>query len=215
VTPRLAIALALFTLVAAQAARVTACDLDRAAERFWGDLAVGDLVEMEATTGSPGDTARTITIAEVVKAPEGLSLRVLERFEGEATAPPGGTAIPRVETNATSIWTRRAGKPPVFVETRIAMDGGKPTKPRDEEIPPAKAANRLPGATSYCVEGPELSSEAIQTPAGKFTCKQYRVGDARLWISSEVPMGGLVKLTVETGEGKMDQQLIRMVKGKR
>lgn len=206
----------LFAVGAACASEVTGCELDRAVRRYFAELRAGDVVESVSLTEGRTHRSRMRTTAEVRGSGTDLTLEIRERLEGEGRPVAGEAAVPRVatETVATYALVEVAGKPAVR-ETRVSLDGGKRAAPREETLSLEKAANRLPGVASYCVEGPALASEIVETPAGRWPAKRYRAGDTDVWVSPEVPLGGLVRMRAAAGEETVDQRVVRVVKGRR
>jgi hypothetical protein len=192
-----------------------ACDLDRALRRYWADLKPGDLVESEAVTEGRTHRSTMRVTAEVVKAGSGLTLKVRERLEGEGKPGAGEAKPPKVvtETEATYALVETGGKAVVH-ESRVSVTDGKASDPRAEDLPLSNAANRLPGVASYCVEGPPLATESVETPAGNFGAKRYQAGETQLWVAADVPLGGLVRMKAASGEETVDQKVVRVVKGR-
>lgn len=217
VIPSPAAIVALLILGAACAPRATGCELDRAVRRYWSELRAGDVVVSEALTEGRTHRSTMRTTAQVRGAGEELTLEVRERLEGVGKPLSGEAIVPRVvtETIVTYALVEEAGKAAVLRETRISLDDGKRSAPRVQTVPLEKAANRLPGVASYCVEEPALASEAVETPAGRYNAKRYRAGDTDVWVSPDVPLGGLVRMRAAAGEETVDQRVVRVVKGRR
>ena len=182
-----------------------ACDLSRAVQRYWADLKVGDLMETETRAGG----SRVTSTAEVVSEKGTLVLRVTERTEDEARPKAA------LSNGSTFVMVPPGAGPAKLIETRWTFDGDRPTKPRTEEVELAAGANRLPGLPAYCVEGPATGSEELKTAAGVLACKTYGVQESKLWVSPEVPFGGLVKTTSEGGGEKLESIVTKARKGAR